>query len=305
MFYNLVNCLHDADPYRDYRVEEVVRDITSRMRPMDLALRVSGSPRQFRLKTQSEIAKPFNAFIPQLHAIFTKVLSIPRWHHRHLSFLVDAAESSERVLLVLDTNFLIQSITKDLPLEHFYPNLQKQHPHIGNGSRGLAMVVVPFTVLMETYRVILSPGNGLSYSVRVRLWSRMISLVRQDHVHVLSLPVEFNASAMSILTRMAYHKAFGDDGNLGSRLNPDRHILNVCLYLQYLLRSKQACRLCGSSIPEGTLLFSFLKYHVRRFDNTVKGSATDGLILFTMDQKFSRAAYEAGVDCFPTLMTTK
>ncbi|CCW60270.1 unnamed protein product [Phytomonas sp. EM1] len=302
LFGKLVDCMYDADPYGDYTVEEVVREMLSRMSPKDFALRTLVKQQQFRLKTQSEIGRQFSTFLPQLNDIFAKVLSIPRWYQRNLTVLVDEAESSNSVILVLDTNFVLQSVTKNLPLEHFYHNIRKQYPHLESEQRKLAIGVVPFKVVQEAYRVIWSPRTHLCHFIKLLLWSRVTSLLRQNNIHVLPLPLEFQTSSMSIITRMAYHKAFGDESDTSSRYDPDRRILNVCLYLQYLFRSKKACRLCGSSIPEGTLLFSFLKYHVRRFDNTVKGSATDALILCTMDKKFSRAACEAGLDTFPTLV---
>lgn len=326
LFNGLVDCLYDCDPYAgEYTVAEVVQETLSRMNPRDMVFRAANRRKQFRLRTFADTQRRASRYALPLSSLYSKCISIPRWYSRQLSVLVDIAETNDATALVLDTNFLIQCVSKNLPLEHFFPSMERQLPHMA-GRAGGVLVVVPFTTIQEANTLIWNQNNRLRHSVRVLLWSRVVSFVRQPSVYVLSLTTELPTMSMSILTSMAYTKANaaagdgrpaqGPGGGQGHapapaaataadrpvgeyHRNPDARVLNVCLALQHHFRGKAVAASHGSVVPEGTTLFAMLKYHVRRYLNTVKGSGSDRVVLCTMDRQLARAATEAGIDRYP------
>lgn len=298
LFNQLVSCLYEANLYGDYTLEEVVLDVLSRSNPRDTAtIWREARQKQFRLRLHSEVFQHFQGVLLPLSQLYSKIMRIPRWYSRSISHIVTAAVKDNTVVLVMDTNFLLQLVHKNLSPEHFYAYIKQQYPDIHAYS--CATIVVPFTVLQEAHMLIWSTRARMSMSTRTLLWSRVVAIVEQPHVYALSLAGEYPSTSLGIIPKLAYAKM--PQNVAGSfEHDPDLRILNVCVSLQHYLRHAKITENLGGLPPvEGIALFAFLKYHVRRYSNTVKGCSVDRLLLCTMDRRMAHAAEELGIRTFP------
>lgn len=296
LFSSVVDCLYLADPYGNVRIEDIVKDVTARMQPRQAAYRPKGGRRQFRLCTHNEVFEHYGSVALPLSHLFTRVIGISRWYTRSLSSVVEQAVESNNVIVVMDTNILIQCVAQNVPLVHFFPAMKRQYPCVERFN--FATVVVPFTVIQEAYHLVWNPANRVRHSVKLLLWSRLVAFLKQPTVYPLALMVELLSSSLSVVSRMAYAKM---DTTVAGKYeqDPDLRVLNVCLSLQHFLRQRALASYKGPHTSEGIMLFAFLKYHVRRYNNAVKGSGSDQLLLCTLDKRLSRAASEVGVNSFP------
>ncbi|ESS65732.1 hypothetical protein TCDM_05813 [Trypanosoma cruzi Dm28c] len=291
----LCDCLYLANPYFNFTLREIVDDITSRMRPRNnFTDATKKNEKKFRLITTNEMFRSYKRYVSPLSSIYVKLFSLNKAHHRPVSELADEALKHGDTLLVLDTNFLLQCTAKDLPLSHFYPPIRRQYPHLE--GKPLEHLVIPFTTVREIYQIIWSPSTQLKRAVRNLLWSRVATFLKQPSVTVLTFASEFPCISFSAISNLAYLRL----NEPAEESDPDLRILNTCLALQHTLRLRKAASLQGVSlISEGTMLFSFLKYHVRRHHRDVRGIATETLLLCTLDKRLSAAADELGIQTFP------
>ncbi|RNF20574.1 uncharacterized protein Tco025E_03749 [Trypanosoma conorhini] len=295
MYGGLCDCLYSANPYSTFTLREAVDDITRRMHPRKNFIEPSQrNEKPFRLLPSSELFRMHRRYLNPLSSIYVKLLSLNRVHFRPVSELTDDALKHGDTLLVLDTNFLLQCTAKNLPLSHFYPPMRKQYPQLE--GKPLEHVILPFTTVREIYQLIWGPSTQLKRAVRSLLWSRVMTFLKQPSVTVLALASEFPCMSFSPISHLAYSRL----NEPADENDPDLRILNTCLSLQYAFRLKKAASLQGASlISEGTMLFSFLKYHVRRHHREVRGIASESLTLCTLDKRLSAAAEELGVQTFP------
>ncbi|KPA85045.1 hypothetical protein ABB37_01466 [Leptomonas pyrrhocoris] len=300
LFNQLVNCLYDADLYSDYTVDEVVQDVLSRSNPREGVVAGRGpKERQFRLRLHAEVFQHFQGVLLPLSQLYSKIIRIPRWYSRNIFNIATTAVKENNVVIVMDTNYLLQLVYKNLSSEHFYAYMKEQHPD--TKAYNFATIVIPFTVLQEAYTTIWEGKNRFSLPVKTLLWSRVVAIVEQPHVYALSLAGEFPSTSLSIFPKLAYSKM--SENVAGSfQHDPDLRILNVCVSLQHYLREIKIIENLGGVVPlEGITLFALLKYHVRRYCNTVKGYCVDRLLLCTMDRRMSQAAEQLGIRVFPNI----
>lgn len=311
-FYSrLVDCLYESDPYHDFSVQDVVTEMAGRMSPReDQLTRSTDGPRYFRLRTHAEIYYQFQTITTLLNQVLNRAFQVPRLYTRSLLHIINDAvgvssgssstdsrkNTSPAVILIVDTNFILQLVSKNLPLSHFLPYIKKQHPSLESYSRYI--VVVPFTVIEETYGRVWSSRGLHSQAVKLLLWSRVMTFLRDPCVYPLSLGSEFPSTSLGMISRMAYAKMTAHIAGAFQH-DPDLRVLNVCLSLQHMLRGITLNSRIGVPPPEGIQLFAFLKYHVRRYCNTVKGLSSDQLLLCTLDRRLSGAATELGISVFP------
>lgn len=301
LFNQLVNCLYEADVYSDYTLQEVVQGVLERINPRD-ATEVVKDPKAkpFRLRQHADVFQQFQGVLLPLSQLFSKLIRIPRWYSRSLRSIIDIAFAENSTVIVMDTNFLIHLVQKNLTPEHFYGYMKQRYPDVQ--SCNFATIVVPFTVLQETHTQIWAGKTRYPLATRVLLWSRVLAIVGQTNVYALSLAGEFPCIALSVLTKLAY-SAMPENVAGSFEHDPDLRILNVCLTLQHYFREATAAENLGGVRPvEGTALFGLLKYHVRRHCNAVKGTSTSRLLLCTMDRRMTQAARQLGIRVFP--MTT-
>lgn len=298
LYNSIVDSLYQADIYYPISVIQVVEDVSQRLKPTDHQLSSSKARNHFRLMAYNEVQKKYFAIVQSLNHIFFKLIKIPSWYHQSFLSIVESIYLQNSVGIVLDTNFVMQCISKNLPLEHFLPSIVKQHPDLSEFTS--KVVVVPFTTLQEMYHLIWDDHNHVRRSIKILLWSRLMVLLRRPDIVCLPFSSEFPCISLSMLSRMAYEKS-NKSLSTSFSCNPDVRILNVCLTLQHYIRCKEVVNAQGSSPAEGIMLFSLLKYHVRRFNNTARGPATLRLLLCTLDKNLSEAATEAGILCFPIL----
>lgn len=291
---HLLDCLYHSNVYHSHSIEDVVSDVTSRLHPRPLSSS-RHSNQHFRLLTNQEVLVRHLSTVQTLNTTYKQAIQVPRWHKKSLHSIVDIIYERKSVGIVLDTNFLMQCISKNIPFDHFVSTIVEQHPKLKEW--GLTTIILPFTTIQEVHHLVWHPSSRLRHTMKLLLWSRFLTFVEHQNVHCLSLITEYPCSSLSILSQMSYSKsAIGSHTHFFS--NPDSRILNVCLYLHHCIRGKELA-LRGSPSAEGILLFSFLKYHVRRYNNTIKGAASNRLLLCTLDKSLSRAASNAGVLCFP------
>lgn len=299
-FFNcLVDCLYESDVYAPLSMEDIIRDVEGRLQPRQFKYRTASSSRHFRLMTVMEVHKRYASLLSCLTAIYSRLIRIPRWYKKSVSSIIDDSFSRDSAVFILDTNFLMQCVSKNLPLEHFFSQVAKRFPEVLQGERSTT-VVVPFTAVQELHHLIWDPRTRVRHAVRVFMWSRLQAMLHMENVFCLSFSTEYPTVAFSILTQMAYSKcraAFSTQ----FKTNPDARILNVCLALQHYIRCKEASTLHGVTTSDGIMLFSFLKMHVRRYHSTINGPTTSRLVLCTLDRNLSEAATKAGVLCFPSL----
>lgn len=298
LFNSIVDSLYRADMYYTKSVIDVVEDILHRLEPKSTELESLRSHNHFRLMTYNEVQTHFFPLVQSLNQIYLKLIKIPSWYRHGFQNIVEIIYSCNSTAVVLDTNFVMQCISKDIPLEHFTASIVKQYPHLSGSA--LKPIIIPFTTLQELYRLIWDAHNRVRRSVRILLWTRLMAFLRRPDIICIPFSTEFPCSSLSILSRMAYtkvNKSVSTDFNC----NPDVRILNLCLTLQHYIRCKELFVTQGSSPAEGIMLFSLLKYHVRRFTNSAKGPATSKFLLCTLDKNLSEASSEAGVICFPYL----
>ncbi|RNF05050.1 hypothetical protein TraAM80_04770 [Trypanosoma rangeli] len=294
MYGGLCDCLYSANPYSTFTLREIVDDITHRMHPRKNFEFAQRNGKTFRLLSSSELFRIHRRYLNPLSSIYVKLLSLNKVHFRPVSELADDALKHGDTLLVLDTNFLLQCTAKNLPLNHFYLPMLKQYPQLE--GKPLEHVILPFTTVREIYQLIWNPSTQLKRAVRSLLWSRVVTFLKQPTVTVLALSSEFPCISFSILSHLAYLRL----NEPANESDPDLRILNTCLSLQYTLRLRKAGSLQGASlISEGTMLFSFLKYHIRRHHREVRGITSESLLLCTLDKRLSAAADELGVQTFP------
>lgn len=295
---SLIDCLYASNLYANYEVEDVVRDITERLEPKDSIIISALGKTHFRLLTYEEVQRAFFTPTNSISLIYTKAIKIPFFTRRSLSFIVEELYNQNSVGVVLDTNFVMQCVAKNLAFEHFIPLILKQHPQL----RGLNLqtIIIPFTCIQELHHLIWDPNSRMRHSMRVFMWSRLLMFLRQQNVFCLSFFSEFPCTFLSILARMAYQKMDRRSTTTFSS-NPDTRILQVCLTLHHYIRCKEIHALQGFTPKEGIMLFSFLKYHVRRYNNSAKGPTSKRLLLCTLDKSLSKVANESGVLCFPNL----
>ncbi|AYU81960.1 hypothetical protein, conserved [Leishmania donovani] len=300
IYNQLVDCLYEADVYAAFPLEDVIQQIVDRMRPRELEERHRKSrAKQFRLHSPVDVFQQFQSVLMALTTVYSKAMGVPRWYSRSIGSVVDSALQKNTALLVLDTNFLLQLVKKQLPLEHFYAYMKQQYPNLRQYH--FSTVVVPFTTVSEAHAHIWGPKEHFPVDVRKLLWSRAVSLLQQPNVYVLSIAGEYPCSSLNIIPRLAYRTMPGNVAGAFQR-DPDLRILSVCATLQHYLRTAKVTEnLGGSTVPEGVALFSLLKYHVRRYCNTVKGPCVDRLLLCTLDKRMSRGAVQMGVRVFPCL----
>jgi hypothetical protein len=299
-FNNLVNCLYEADLYGDFTLEEVVNGVVSRTNPREGVVPVRESKKkQFRLRFHAEVFQHFQGVLLPLSQLYSKIMRIHRWYSRSISQIVDTAVKGNNLILVIDTNFLLQLVHKNLSTEHFYVYMKQQYPD--TSTYVFSTIVVPFTVLQETHTMIWHGKDRLPLPMKTLLWSRVVAFVGQPHVYALSLAGEYPSTALGIIPKLAYSKM--PENLAGSfQHDPDLRILNVCVSLQHYLReAKIKVNLGGVAPPEGIALFALLKYHVRRYCNMVKGCCVDELLLCTMDRRMAQAADQLGIRVFPRL----
>ncbi|KPI84411.1 hypothetical protein ABL78_6537 [Leptomonas seymouri] len=303
LFNQLVNCLYEADLYSDYTLDEVVRDVLNRTNPREGVVAGRGpKEKQFRLRLHAEIFQKFQGVLLPLSQLYSKIIRIPRWYSRSIANIVDTAVKDTSVILVIDTNFLLHLVHKNLSPEHFYAYMKRQYPDLQ--AYGFATIVIPFTVLQEAYTLIWNGREHIPLPIKARLWSRINTIVEQPHVYALSLAGEFPSISLGILPKMAYSNMPGNVAGVFQH-DPDLRILNVCVSLQHYLRVVKITENLGGVPPlEGIALFALLKYHVRRYCNTVKGCCVDRLLLCTMDRRMSRAAEQLGIRVFPSISNT-
>ncbi|KAG5496455.1 hypothetical protein JKF63_02757 [Porcisia hertigi] len=296
----LVDCLYEADIYAAFALEDVVQQTVDRMCPREvLETRTEARAAQFRMQAPVEVFQQFQSVLMALTSVYSKAIGLPRWYSRAIGSIVDNALKDNAVLMVVDTNFLLQLVQKQLPLEHFYAYIKQQYPDLLHYH--FATVVVPFTTVLEAYAYIWGPKQRFSLDARKLLWSRTVSLLQMPHVYVLSIAGEYPCSSLSIIPRLAYRTMPGNVSGAFQQ-DPDLRILSVCAALQHYFRSAKAtANLRGTTMPEGVVLFSLLKYHVRRYCNTVKGCCVDRLLLCTLDKRMSRGAIQMGLRVFPCL----
>nr|CCD16301.1 unnamed protein product [Trypanosoma congolense IL3000] len=295
LYMSLIDCLYSSDPYSNFSLMDVVNDITYRMYPRDN--RAGPPPRSektFRLLSTGEVFRKYRPYLMSLSSICTKSMSLSNVYTRSVSELADDAFKRGNVLLVLDTNFLVQCASKNLALSHFHPHILKQYPHLEGKS--LCHVVIPFTTAREVHQLIWNPSASLRRSVRSLLWSRVVAIFRDTSTNVLSAASEVPCVSFSVVSCLAYSRL----NEVASENDPDLRILNTCVALQYAFRHRSGAALQGvDQVSEGTMLFSFIKYHVRRHQRDVRGIACDQLLLCTMDKRLSLAADELGIQTFP------
>ncbi|EAN80570.1 hypothetical protein, conserved [Trypanosoma brucei brucei TREU927] len=292
---SLVDCLYSSDPYHNFTLHDVINDITYRMHPRDDSF---GPPprsdKTFRLLSTSEVHRKYRPLLNSLSNICAKVMSLNDLHGRPVSELADEAFKRGDVLLVFDTNFLIHCASKNLALSHFYVHIRKQYPHLEGKS--LRRVIIPFTTVREAHQLVWNSAAPLKRAMRTLLWSRVTAILRDPSVEVLALSSEFPCISLSVISCMAYSRL----NEMASENDPDLRILNTCVALQYAFRQRSAALLQGiEQISDGTMLFAFIKYHVRRHHRDVRGIACDQLLLCTMDKRLSLAADELGIQTFP------
>ncbi|KAG8346279.1 hypothetical protein TRVL_02895 [Trypanosoma vivax] len=295
MYTGLVDCLYASDPYYEFSVQDVVGDITYRMHPrLTHERQLQRTARSFRLISPNEIFRRHRSCLSALSSVITKQLSLTDVHTRPVAELAEEAFKQCGVQLVLDTNFVLHCATKNQSLSHFYPPMRRQYPRLEGKSP--FRVVIPFTTVRETYQLIWGTSAHVKRSVRSLLWSRVTALFRDPLVKVLSFSSEYPCTAFSVITSMAYSRL----NEPANENDPDRRILNTCVALQYAFRQRYAASLQGvEQLSDGAMLFSFLKYHVRRHHRDVRGVACEQLLLCTMDKRLSLAADELGIQTFP------
>lgn len=291
----LSDCLYSVDPYANFTLREIVDDMTRRMNPRGISLGSSQKSRKaFRLLAPSEMFRMYQRYLSPLSTIYVNLLGVTNAHFRPVSELADEAFRQGETLLILDTNFLLQITAKNLPLSHFYAPIRNKYRCLEEKS--LQRVILPFTTVREIQQLIWSPGTQLRRAVRTLLWSRVVSFLRHPSVTVLALSSEFPCMSFSVISRLAYLRL----NEPASENDPDLRILNTCLCLQYTFRQRHAAALQGAAMmSEGTMLFSFLKYHMRRHLRDVRGVASEQLLLCTLDKRLSAAANELGIQTFP------
>lgn len=297
---SLVECLYASNLYADYSVEGVVRDVTERLEPKAFGTFSTSQQMHFRLYTYEEAQSKYFTIMNSISLLYAKSIKIPFYAKRNLSFIVEEMYRNDSVGVVLDTNFVMQCVAKNLTFEHFIPLILKQHPELE--KFGFHTIVIPFTCIQELHHLIWDQNSRMRYSMRTFMWSRLLTLLRHRSVFCLSFSSEFPCSFLSILARMAYKKVDLKTPTEFSS-NPDTRILQVCLTLHHYIRCKDLNALQGYTPKEGIMLFSFLKYHVRRYINSAKGPTSKRLLLCTLDKSLSKAATEAGVLCFPSLQS--
>lgn len=294
----LVDCLYESNVYHGFSIDEVITDITERLSHRVNFSRNSDSRKSFRLLTFQDVQQRYLSIIQPLSHSYEKLIKIPFWYLKNPSSIVDEIYQSNSTGIVLDTNFIMQCISKNLPLDHFLPSIIHQYPEIKD--RNFDVTVIPFTVVQEVHHLVWDTQSRMRYAVRVLLWSRFLAFVRRSNVYCIPLSTEYPCTFLSILTEMAYKKS-NRDSSCCYRSNPDVRILNLCLALTHYIRCKEIGLLQGSTPTEGIMLFSYLKYHVRRFTNTVKSPTSNRLLLCTLDKSLSKAAIDAGLLSFPLL----
>lgn len=295
---SLVDCLYTSNLYSSYAAEDVVRDITERLQPQSSLSSSAVKRMPFRLFTYEEVQRKYFSVINSISLIYAKIIKVPFFARKNLFCIVEEIYNNNSVGVVLDTNFVMQCIAKNLAFEHFIPLIVRQQPELE--KLNFNVIVIPFTCIQELHHLIWDPSNRMRHSVRVFLWSRLLTFLRQRNVFCLSFSSEYPCTFLSILARMAYKKVDLLSSTAFSS-NPDTRILQVCLTLHHYIRCKEISALQGFTPKEGIMLFSFLKYHVRRFNNSAKGPTCTRLLLCTLDKSLSKAANEAGVLCFPNL----
>lgn len=300
LFNQLVNCLYEADLYSDYTVAEVVQGVQDRSNPREDVVPAQASrTKPFRVRLPVEVYQHFQGVLMPLSLLYSKIMRLPRWYSRSVANIATTAVKENNTVLVLDTNFLLQLVNKNLSVEHFYAYMKQQFPDTQRYN--FATIVVPFTVLQEAHMMIWSGKDRLPLPIKTLLWSRVTALVEQPNVYALSLAGEYPCTALSVVTKLAYSKMPENvAGNF--RHDPDLRILNVCVSLQHSLRSIKITENQGGVVPlEGIALFAMLKYHVRRYCNAVKGCCVDRLVLCTMDKRMAQGADLLGIRVFPNI----
>lgn len=300
LFNQLVSCLYEADAYSDVTLHEVVQDVLERSNPRNPGDMMKDlHAKHFRLRQHSEIFHQFQGVLLPLSNLFSKMIRISRWYSRSVHFIAEAAVTANSAVVVMDTNFLMQLVQKNLTPEHFFGYMKQQYPDIQRHTS--STIVIPFTVLQETHKIIWQSRLRYPLPTRLLLWSRVEAIVDRPNVYALSLAAEFPCSSLSIITKMAY-SSMSENVAGHFQHDPDLRILNVCVSLQHYLRMAVITENVGGVRPlEGSALFALLKYHVRRHCNTVKGSCVDRLLLCTMDRRMAHAARRLGVRVFPNI----
>ncbi|ORC87486.1 uncharacterized protein TM35_000222850 [Trypanosoma theileri] len=294
-FNGIIDCLYSVDPYGKLTLREIVDDMSCRMYPRKMLLRSSQkSEKSFRLIPTTELFRAYQRYLIPLSSTYSRILSLNNVHYRSVSEIADEAFKRGETLLILDTNFILQCTAKNLPLSHFYAPMRKQYPHLEKD--GLQRIVLPFTTIREIHKLIWNPGSQLKRAVRSLLWSRVMSFIKQPSVTVLALSSEFPCISFSIISRLAYSRL----NEPANESDPDLRILNTCLALQYTFRQRTATSLQGGpQMADGTVLFSFMKYHIRRHRRDVRGVGSNQMLLCTLDKRLSAAADELGIQTFP------
>lgn len=299
-YVELVNCLYGADFYGDFTLDELVQDTIWRTQiRAQQTTRPLARARQVRMRAPVEVFQQSQSMLMALSSIFNKAYNVPRWYSRSISAIVETAMAERSMLLVLDTNFLLNLVQKQLPLEHFHAFMTQLYPDLRQYAA--ATVVVPFTTVAETHAFIWGSREHLPLEVRRQLWQRVETVFEQPRFYVLSIACEYPCSALAIVPRLAYKTMPGNVAG-AYRSDPDLRILSVCAALQHYCRVQTvAANAVGPHVPEGVALFSLLKYHVRRYCNSVKGCCIDRLVLCTMDKRMARGAAQMGLRVFPAL----
>eukprot|EP00796_Vickermania_ingenoplastis_P002014 gene2014-1205_t len=295
LYNSIVDCLYQSDIYHSHSVESVARDMIERLQPKNTKFEHSPSVRHFRLASYQDVLQQYYGLLQCLTSMYSKFIRIPVFR-KGLHSIVEEIFKKHSIGIVLDTNFLMQCVSKNLPLEHFLPSMVKHNADIKEWSS--VTVIVPFTTVQEIHHLIWDPHSRIRHAVKVLLWSRVTSMLQRPGVYALSFVSEYPCSSLSIVSKMAYNKSYTSSLTDVST-NPDCRILNVCLQLQHLIRGKEIEKLQGVSPPDGILLFAFLKYHVRLYNNSVKGPATQKLILCTLDKSLIISVLLASLDSPP------
>ncbi|EPY20972.1 hypothetical protein STCU_07465 [Strigomonas culicis] len=293
----LLQCLYESSPYSHQSVAEMVANMQSRMHPRVQVHPTRESANTYvRLVPLLDMTTRYNPILMPFAMQYGKVMSVPRWYSKGLSNLMTQMVTADSAVFVMDTNILIQCASKNLTFDSFVDPARKQLAHLSTYKD--TAIVIPFTAIQEAYTLIWDPGYRLKQPLRMLMWARLQALVKTPSVFALSLTAEFPCSTFAPVSRMAYEKLEDSVAVLYER-DPDIRILNVVVTLQYLLRHQTLQMQHVAPVPEGMSIFAFLKYHVRRYENTVKGNGAERLVLCTLDKRLARVASEAGVCCFP------
>lgn len=310
----VMNSLACYDPYTDVSTADLLAAMLSSAHESERVVQ-SYSNRKLSLVFPQAIFGVFRKYLMPLSvelATRLRVQCIPTPAHE----LMDKAIADNDVTVVIDTNVLMWCAQKNLTLESFFPPMREVHQHLNstlcdglspegknkNVAPPLQNIVLPFTALLETYRLVFErPRRN---KVKKMLWNRIQLLLRRSNVKVLSYSSEFPTVAFQLISRGVMRDIDGrsvsqaPESSTG-RKNPDENIMNVCLSLQCRARWEMASRSTNQAVTPGSASGAFLKYHVRRLVGQATGPASDRVILFTFDKGLSFQADLLGIDTFP------